>query len=72
MTTMIQLAAGVAVGVLICLAIIVFVFLILSDDVPRVGEIDTRKRGTLAKLIWSLAAFGLLVAFIAAVIHFLL
>jgi hypothetical protein len=71
MTTLMQLVAGIAVGVMICFAIIVFMFLVMSDKVPRVSEPGIQEEGPNSKLRLVLAVV-LIAALIGTVIHFLM
>jgi hypothetical protein len=69
MTTLMNVAAAVLLGVVILFLIIAIAFLSLSNDVPRVGKTDTRNVASNSRLRWILTVF-LIAALIGAVIYF--
>jgi hypothetical protein len=71
MISMIRLAAEIAVVVLICPMVIVLAFLVMSNDVPRVGETGVRRDGAISTTRLVLVVV-LVASLITAVIHFLM
>ncbi len=70
MEILLEVAVAVAVGVLICAAILVLALLFLSDNVVRLDETKARREGTLRNLLWGFLVVGLLASVIAALIHY--
>jgi hypothetical protein len=70
MEILLEVAVALAVGVLICAAIIVLLLLFLSDGDMRLDEVKARREGTLKKLLWGLLVVGLLASVITALVHY--
>ena len=71
MTTLMNLAAAALIGIVICFLIVAIVFMTLSNDVPRLDGIDTRKGAPTSRFRWLLAVI-LIAALIGVILHFLL